>query len=66
MGDGAVSQGKGSGQRPSNVSKAVRDENWERTFGDVREEMRQQHLREAKAVIDSAPPYILPCTQDPQ
>jgi hypothetical protein len=60
-----VSNGKGSSRRPSDIPKAMQDANWERTFGDVREEMRQQHLREAKTVIDSAPPYILPCTTEP-
>lgn len=48
--------GKGDIVRPSSVPKEVRDANWERTFGDPREAMRQKHLQEAKAVIDSAPP----------
>lgn len=60
-----MSQGKGSSRRPSDIPKAVRDENWERTFGDGRDKMRQPPA-EAKATLDSAPPYILPCTQDPQ
>ena len=30
---------------------------------DSREVMRQKHLAEAKAAIDSAPPYIIPCAK---
>jgi len=48
--------GKGDTPRPKSVPPETYAERWERTFGDPREAMRQQHLREAKAVIDSAPP----------
>ena len=63
--------GKGSAPRPLSVPSDTYADNWTRTFcpplrdpvQDSREVMRQRHLAEATAVIDAAPPYIIPCTE---
>jgi hypothetical protein len=55
--------GKGDLARPKSVPESEYEGNWTRTFcpplrdpiEDPRETMRQRHLAEAKAVIDSAP-----------
>jgi hypothetical protein len=61
--------GKGDSPRPKSVTPAEYADAWERTFGDPREAMRQQHLAEAKAVITSHPcpqcAHSWPCSCSP-
>lgn len=63
--------GKGSRPRPLAVNPDTYAANyarikWTEDEPDPREAMRQENLRHAKQVIDAAPPYIIPCTTDPE
>lgn len=64
-----MSNGKGDRPRPLSVTPDAYAANFARIKWteepDSREVMRQRHLAEAKHVIDSAPPYVLPCTDTP-